>query len=223
MMAMASLFASTGAAAGTAGAVGSTAAAIGTTAASTSFLGAAGGLTTLAGATGASTGVFGSLTALDVLGGVFDGVSLISGVLGTRSEIAQQEQLGRDRELEALQIGNQATLDEISALEDLRARISQSVVSAQAGGIAPTGSVQSGIEDAVELQEFETQVGGRDARIRQLRAEAEADAARDSTGAILFKGLGEAGSKVFNFFDRESSRGKRRPATSNDRPLSARG
>lgn len=234
MMAMTALFASGAATAGTvaagtaaagaataAGAVGSTFAAAGS-AAATSFLGASGTLGTAAAASASTAGLFGSLTTLDILGGVFDAVSLVGGVLGTRSEIAQAEQLGRDRDLQALQLSNQATLDEINALEELRARISQSVVSAFAGGLAPTGSVAAGIEQAVEQQEFETTVGGRDARIRAERLKIEGEAARDSTSATLIKGVGEAASTVFNFFDRRDRRGPK-PGAGRETGMTVRG
>lgn len=203
MMAMTALFASGAATAGTVAA--------GTAAAGTAV-----------GAAASTAGLFGDLTTLDILGGVFDAVSLVGGVLGTRSEVAQAEQLGRDRDLQALQLSNQATLDEINALEELRARISQSVVSAFAGGLAPTGSVAAGIEQAVEQQEFETTVGGRDARIRAERLKIEGEAARDSTSATLIKGVGEAASTVFNFFDRRDRRGPK-PGAGRETGMTVRG
>jgi len=220
MMAMTSLFAAgagtaatagtvaatAGSAAAVGGAVGSTVAAIGP-AAATSFLGASGTFGTAAAAASSSAGIFGSLGVMDVLGGAFDAVSIIGDVLGTSSEIEQAGQTAADRDLQALAITNQATLDEIRALEDLRARISASVVAAGSGGLAATGSVEVGIEEAVKQQEFETTVGGRDARIRAAQLEAEAESARGSTSSLIFKGLGRIGGKVFNAVDRAKARG----------------
>lgn len=147
----------------------------------------------------------------DVLGGVFDTVSTISGVLGqresTQAQVGQQLRLADDLRIQSLQIGNQARLDEIRAIEDLRARISASIVNTFAAGLAPTGSVESGIEEAIRQQEFETTVGGRDARIRQIQLELEANAAESSVTAIQFAGLSNSGTRLFATTQRLLARG----------------
>lgn len=143
----------------------------------------------------------------DVLSGVFDKVSIIGDVLGTASDIAQAGQSAADRTLQAQQIKSQASLDELRALEELNARIAKSIVAAGAGGIAPTGSVFTGIREAQEQQEFETTVGGRDARIRAAQLQLEADAGRGSVTSLIFSGLSDVANRGDTIRARSARRG----------------
>lgn len=217
MEAMAALFATAGgAAAGSAaagaGAVGAAAAGTGAgffTATSLGSIGAAAAPAVAGSAVaGATAGtLIGSLTAADILVGAFDTLSVVGGVLGTQSQIAQAHQAADDRELQIMQIQSQADLDELAALERIRARIAESTVNAYAGGIRPTGSVQAGLEDAIEQSDFETRVGGRDSRIREAQLQMEADAGRGSVTSILFSGLSRAARAPIDTYTRSRRRG----------------
>ncbi|HEY5790598.1 MAG TPA: hypothetical protein VIX81_08230 [Gammaproteobacteria bacterium] len=213
MEAMAALFAGTGAAAGTAAAATPfiTAPAVLAATGPELFYG------TAAAAAASSTAIAGPLTGFagslglgsfgDILSGVFDKVSIIGDVLGTASDIAQANQSAADRTLQAGQIKAQASLDELRALEELNARIAKSVVAAGAGGIAPTGSVYTGIREAQEQQEFETTVGGRDARIRAAQLQLEADAGRGSVTSLIFSGLSDIANRGDTIRARSARRG----------------
>ncbi|QDP45861.1 MAG: hypothetical protein Unbinned4026contig1001_9 [Prokaryotic dsDNA virus sp.] len=222
---MAALFASAAAAAGTSATAGTAAA--GTAAAGTAA--AAGALPTLGGTAAAITGAelftssalagasaagggvtlgaLGAASASGLLGGAFDTLSLVGDVVGAASAVGQARQTAADRELQGLTIRNQQMLDNIAAIEQLRADIGSTIAAGFAGNVAPTGSVQSGIERATRLQEFETQVGGRDARMRAMQLDAEAEASRNSVSSIMLAGLSDMRTKDLALEDRRLRRG----------------
>lgn len=160
-----------------------------------------------AAAAGGGVTLTGLATTGSILSGAFDTLSMVGDVLGTVSQIGQANQTAADKDLQALTIRNQQGLDEIKALEELRARIGTQIANSFAGGLAATGSVETAINESIEQQEFETRVGGRDARIRSMQLELEADSARSSTTSILFSGLSTAAGRAFGSNQRNVRRG----------------